>query len=88
MSRTNLLGNTPPSFPVPPDKYQQGWMSVLLAQLTKRFARMSSPYVSQAQILLIGENGNRYRVTIDDTNPAAPVFKFTAEDKTIGPTPL
>ncbi len=88
MTRNTTLGSTQQAFPVPPDKYQQGWMSVFLAQLSRRIARLSSPYVPQAQLLMIGENGNRYKVTIDDTNPAAPVFKFTAEDKNIGPTPL
>ncbi len=89
MTRSTTFGNTQPGLPVPPTQYQQGWMSVFVAQLTKRLARMSSPYVVQPQILITSESGNHYKVTIDDTTtPGTPVFKFTAQDKIIGPTPL
>ncbi len=89
MTRNTTLGSTQQAFPVPPDKYQQGWMSVFLAQLSRRLARLSSPYVPQVQLLMIADSGSRYKVTIDDTTtPGTPVFKFTAEDKNIGPTPL
>ncbi len=89
MTRNTTFGNTQPSLPVPPDKYNQGWMSVFVAQLVKRFARMSSPYVVQPQILITSESGTHYKVTIDDTTtPGTPFFKFTAQDKIIGPTPL
>lgn len=62
--------NRPPqtaSFGAAPSKYDQGWQSSFLAQLSRRLGLLAGPYTIQPQIFLQSPNGTVYQVTVDNT---------------------
>ena len=56
-----------PAFGAPPVKYDVGWYSAFIAQLTRKLGLLAGPNTIQPQLLLQSPNGTVYQITVSDT---------------------